>query len=100
MTNLMVNVVVGAAVLAVCAAALKWLLGIRYIPHAKVGVVEKFWSPIGSLTEGRIVALNGEAGFQTKMLRGGLHPWYFPWPYRNTSNGKINSPRWEDSIPW
>src|SRR5213078_2499555 len=33
-----VNVVVGVAVFTVCAAALKWLLGIRYIPHAKVGL--------------------------------------------------------------
>ena len=106
MTNLIVNVVVGVAVLAVCAAALKWLLGIRYIPHAKVGVVEKFWSPMGSLTEGRIVALNGEAGFQTKMLRGGLHPWYFPWQYRihkeplvTVSEGKIGYVYARDGAP-
>jgi len=72
MTNLIVNVVVGVAVFALFAAALKWLLGIRYIPHAKVGVVEKFWSPIGSLTEGRIVALNGEAGFQKGWSRAGV----------------------------
>ena len=50
-----------------------WLIGIRYIPHNKVGIVEKFWSHRGSLTEGRIVALNGEAGFQAELLRGGLH---------------------------
>ena len=106
MTNLIVNVVVGMAVLAVCAAGLKWLLGIRYIPHAKVGVVEKFWSPMGSLTEGRIVALNGEAGFQTKMLRGGLHPWYFPWQYRihkeplvTVSEGKIGYVYARDGAP-
>jgi len=106
MTNLIVNVVVGVAVFAVCAAGLKWLLGIRYIPHAKVGVVEKFWSPMGSLTEGRIVALNGEAGFQTKMLRGGLHPWYFPWQYRihkeplvTVSEGKIGYVYARDGAP-
>src|SRR6266480_1632847 len=73
---------VGLIAIAVCIAVLKWLLGIRYIPHTKVGVVEKLWSPKGSLTEGRIVALNGEAGFQTTILRGGVHPWYFPWQYR------------------
>ena len=80
--NLIIPVVVSAVVFALCAAALKWLLGIRYIPHAKVGIVEKLWSPKGSLTEGRMVALNGEAGFQTTILRGGLHPRYFPWQYR------------------
>ena len=58
------------------------LLGVRYIPHNKVGIAEKLWSSKGSLTEGKIVALDGEAGFQTKILRGGLHPWYFPWQYR------------------
>src|SRR5258706_1473878 len=76
------QVLVGVIVFAACLAALKWFLGIRYIPHTKVGVVEKLWSSKGSLTEGRIVALNGEAGFQTTLLRGGLHPWYFPWQYR------------------
>ena len=49
-----------------------WLIGIRYIPHNKVGIVEKFWSQKGSLTDGRIVALDGEAGFQAELLRGGF----------------------------
>jgi len=106
MTNLIVQVVVTLFVIAVCAAALKWLLGIRYIPHAKVGIVEKLWSPTGSLTEGRIVALNGEAGFQTTILRGGLHPWYFPWQYRihkeplvTVSEGKIGYVYARDGAP-
>ncbi len=59
-----------------------WLAGLRYIPHNKVGVVEKMWSTSGSLAEGRILALNGEAGFQADLLRGGLHLFYFPWQYR------------------
>jgi uncharacterized membrane protein YqiK len=58
-----------------------WLAGVRYIPHNKVGIVEKLWSSKGSLTEGRIIALNGEAGFQAGILRGGLHFGYFPWQY-------------------
>ena len=59
-----------------------WFLGLRYIPHSSVGVIEKFWSNRGSLQEGRIVAGNGEAGFQTRLLRGGAHWGYFPWQYR------------------
>src|SRR5262249_3826894 len=59
-----------------------WILGVRYIPHHKVGIVEKFWSPKGSLTEGRIIAVDGEAGFQAELLRGGLHAGFFPWQYR------------------
>ena len=59
-----------------------WLLGIRYIPHSKVGIVEKLWSTKGSLSDGQILALAGEAGYQADMLRGGLHGFYFPWQYR------------------
>ncbi len=36
----------------------------RYIPNDKVGIVEKLWSNRGSLGDGEIVALAGEAGFQ------------------------------------
>jgi uncharacterized membrane protein YqiK len=59
-----------------------WLLGVRYIPHNRLGVVEKLWSLRGSLKDGRIVALDGEAGFQAAILRGGIHLFYFPWQYR------------------
>jgi uncharacterized membrane protein YqiK len=59
-----------------------WLAGVRYIPHSRVGIVEKLWSGSGSLTAGRIVALNGEAGFQASLLRGGLHLGFFPWQFR------------------
>ncbi|MBI3829535.1 MAG: hypothetical protein HY291_08460 [Planctomycetes bacterium] len=67
-----------------CAFALllTWLLGVRYIPHSKVGIIEKLWSPLGSLKDGQIIALDGRAGFQAEVLRGGLHIGYFPWQYR------------------
>ena len=76
--NMMFAVVVGVAALFLVA----WLAGVRYIPHSRVGIVEKLWSGRGSLTQGRIVALNGEAGFQANLLRGGLHLGFFPWQYR------------------
>ena len=60
---------------------LAWL-ALRFIPNNCVGVVEKLWSGRGSLTQGRIVALNAEAGFQASLLRGGLHLGFFPWQYR------------------
>ena len=60
-----------------------WLaLGVRYIPNSKVGVVEKLWSNLGSVSEGRIVALRGEAGLQADILRGGLHFGYWFFQYR------------------
>ncbi len=58
------------------------LLGIVYIPHTHVGLIEKIWSGKGSLREGRIIACNGEAGLQAKFLRGGIHFGLYPWQYR------------------
>lgn len=57
------------------------ILGVRYIPHSRVGIVEKLWSKKGSLEEGRIIALHGEAGIQAIPLRGGLHFGYPMWQY-------------------
>src|SRR5262249_44070974 len=57
-------------------------LGMRYIPNNRVGVIEKLWSARGSVSEGRIIALTGEAGFQPALLRGGLHFGLWRWQYR------------------
>ena len=57
-------------------------LGIRYIPNERVGVVEKLWSNRGSITEGHIIAMHGEAGYQANLLRGGIHPFIWRWQYR------------------
>jgi uncharacterized membrane protein YqiK len=69
-------------------------LTFRYIPNDRVGIVEKLWSPSGSVTHG-ILALNGEAGFQPELLRGGWHV-MMPFQYRlhqmplvTIPNGKI-----------
>ena len=58
------------------------LLGVVYIPHSRVGIIEKLWSSRGSLSEGRIIAARGEAGMQSRLLRGGIHFGLFPWQYR------------------
>jgi uncharacterized membrane protein YqiK len=58
------------------------LLGVVYIPHTQVGIIEKIWSSKGSLREGQIIARNGEAGFQARFLRGGIHFGLYPWQYR------------------
>lgn len=68
-------------IIVLIAAAVYLILGVRYIPHRRVGIIEKLWSASGSLTEGRIIALNGEAGFQAKVLRGGLYLGYPFWKY-------------------
>src|SRR5436190_6434619 len=102
----MVHLVVGVIVFGLSVLVLVRLLGIRYIPHDKVGIVEKLWSFKGSLSDGKIVAFNGEAGFQTAVLRGGLHLWLFPWQYRihkeplvTVSEGKIGYVYARDGAP-
>src|ERR1700730_4940726 len=52
----------------------------RYIPNNQVGIVEKLWSAKGSIHDG-FIALNGEAGYEPEVLRGGLHV-FFPFMYR------------------
>src|SRR5437588_12540958 len=71
----------GAATLVVL-VCLPRLLGIVYIPHTQVGIIEKIWSSKGSLREGQIIARSGEAGFQARFLRGGIHFGLYPWQYR------------------
>jgi uncharacterized membrane protein YqiK len=53
---------------------------VRYIPNARIGVVEKLWSSAGSVERG-LLALDGEAGFQPDLLRGGFH-FFAPFQYR------------------
>ena len=48
------------------------LSGIRFIPNNRIGIVEKRFSGKGSVKSG-LIALNGEAGYQPRVLRGGLH---------------------------
>ncbi|MFZ5910165.1 MAG: SPFH domain-containing protein [Chloroflexota bacterium] len=48
------------------------LSGIRFIPNNRIGIVEKRFSGRGSVKSG-LIALNGEAGYQPRILRGGLH---------------------------
>ncbi len=49
-----------------------FLSGVRFIPNNRIGIVEKRSSRTGSLKSG-FIALNNEAGYQPKVLRGGLH---------------------------
>jgi uncharacterized membrane protein YqiK len=61
--------------------ALAFALGmVRYIPNDRIGVVEKLWSLKGSVRAG-LLAMNGEAGFQPDLRRGGFH-FFAPLQYR------------------
>ncbi len=54
------------------------LMGIRFIPNNRIGMVEKRFA--GSSVKSGLIALNGEAGYQPDVLRGGLH-WLMPIQY-------------------
>src|SRR5690348_1388670 len=69
----------GAAVIAIV-VLLRASNVFRYIPNNQVGIVEKLWTTKGSIEEG-FIALNGEAGYEPEVLRGGLHV-FFPFMYR------------------
>ncbi|HEY9526206.1 MAG TPA: SPFH domain-containing protein, partial [Anaerolineales bacterium] len=60
----------GLVILAI--VLLIFLSGVRVIPNTRIGIVEKRFSPKGSVKSG-FIALNGEAGFQPRVLRGGVH---------------------------
>jgi uncharacterized membrane protein YqiK len=51
-----------------------------YIKNDEYGVVEKIWSTGGSVKSG-FMSLNGEAGFETDLIRGGVH-FFRPFQYR------------------
>ncbi len=77
-----VNASVSLLLVILVALLLMEFLGLRYIPNNRVGIVEKLWSPSGSVPEGRIIALDGEAGYQAELLRGGIHFGLWRWQYR------------------
>jgi uncharacterized membrane protein YqiK len=60
------------------------LFGVIVIPDNSIGVVTKKFVLLGRsrrLPDGRIIALNGEAGYQADTLAPGLHVGLWPWQY-------------------
>ncbi|MEA4811239.1 MAG: SPFH domain-containing protein [Anaerolineaceae bacterium] len=55
------------------------LSGIKFIPNNHIGIVEKRFAR--KSVKGTFIALNGEAGYQPEVLRGGLH-YLMPIQYR------------------
>ena len=72
----------------------KWVLrvlfGMVIIPEDKIGLVTKKFVLFGdnkSLPDGKIIALNGEPGFQADTLAPGLYWGYWPWQFEITQVG-------------
>ncbi|HEU4845743.1 MAG TPA: SPFH domain-containing protein [Burkholderiaceae bacterium] len=74
--------ILGFAALFVVAVLLFFKLSgaVKYIPNDRIGVVEKLWSSSGSVQNG-LLALDGEAGLQPDLRRGGFH-FFAPFQYR------------------
>jgi uncharacterized membrane protein YqiK len=64
---------------------------VRYVSNSRVAIVEKLWSGSGSVAGG-LIALNGEAGFQPMVLRGGFH-FFFPFKYRILTQPLVTIPQ-------
>jgi uncharacterized membrane protein YqiK len=79
-SSLVSNVVIGFGLLVALVAFVRITGMLRYISNTRVGIVEKLWSLKGSIDHG-LIALQGEAGFQSSLLRGGFHL-FFPLQYR------------------
>ena len=64
---------------------LRFLFGMVIVPDGRIGLVTKKFVLFGkqkSMPDGKIIALNGEAGYQADTLAPGFLGWgYFPWQY-------------------
>lgn len=63
---------------------LRFFFGMVIIPEDRIGLVTKKFVLFGEhreLPDGRIIALNGEAGFQAQTLAPGLYFWKWVWQY-------------------
>jgi uncharacterized membrane protein YqiK len=65
---------------------LRVFFGLVIVPEDRIGLVTKKFVLIGKqeLPEGRIVAIEGEAGFQAQTLPPGVYFWKWIWQYEIT----------------
>lgn len=81
-------IIIGLPVL--CLILYKYILrvffGLVIVPEDKIGLVTKKFVLVGKqeLPEGRIIATNGEAGFQAQTLAPGVYFWKWYWQYEVT----------------
>src|SRR5262245_11172685 len=84
MTNLLSSFVlehpIVTSVLALLVLLTPVWLGVAIIGERQVGIVVKKFAR-KALPTGRLVALEGEAGFQAETLAPGVHFGYWPWQF-------------------
>jgi uncharacterized membrane protein YqiK len=81
------------------------LASFRYVDEGSIGIINK---KIGfrSLPPGKIIATEGEKGYQAEILPPGWHPWYWPFVYdididqiTNVPLGKVAVLKAQDGQP-
>lgn len=88
---------IGALVLSLVSykIILRVFFGLVIVPEDKIGLVTKKFVLFGEnkeLSGGRIIATNGEAGFQAKTLGAGLHWGKWVWQYNVDMQGFVVIP--------
>jgi uncharacterized membrane protein YqiK len=78
--NPLLLVAAGLVALLVMVPVVAWLAGFVRIREDQVGIVVKRFAG-RSLPAGRLIALEGEAGYQADTLAPGCHFGYWPWQY-------------------
>src|ERR1035437_6376726 len=71
------------------------LFGVVIVPKDKIGLVTKkfvLWGPNSALSGDRIIAVNGEAGYQAKTLSPGVHYFKWPWQYDGRTQSFVSIP--------
>jgi uncharacterized membrane protein YqiK len=91
-TVLIVSGIIAFAVILLISA--KALFGIVIIDELEVGIVIKKIS-VKKLEAGKLIALNGEAGYQADTLAPGWHFYYWPWMYKVIKERVIMIPQGE-----
>lgn len=79
-----ISSIVAAILVGLCHRWILWLFGVVIVPDNSMGIVTKKFVLVGAhrqLPDGRIIALNGEAGYQADTLPPGLHVGFWPWQY-------------------
>jgi uncharacterized membrane protein YqiK len=103
-TVFVIQLAIWIAIAFVVFVAFLWLIGFRVIRNDRIAIVEKWWSPRGSLKDA-IIAVGGEAGYQPDVLRGGIHfrtPLMFRlhvMPLVTITQGKIGYVFARDGVP-
>ena len=88
-TDILRWAIIGGAIL-ICFILYRFILriffGVVIVPQDKIGLVTKKFVLVGKqeLPEGRIIATEGEAGFQAQTLAPGVYFWKWIWQYTVT----------------